>query len=55
MIHVVVMKCLMIPFTILVGLPLLILLSFCEGVRVGDLKIQVSESRFCVPTPQPML
>jgi hypothetical protein len=34
MIHVVVMKCLMIPFSILVDLPLLIyILSFCEGVK----------------------
>jgi hypothetical protein len=34
MIHVVVMECLMIPFTILIGLPLLIYIELLyEGVR----------------------
>jgi hypothetical protein len=40
MIHMVVMKCLMIPFTIFVGLPLLIHIEPYEGVRVGDLKTE---------------
>jgi hypothetical protein len=35
MIYVVVMKYLMIPFTILVGLPLLIHIELFEGVRIG--------------------
>jgi hypothetical protein len=35
MIHVMAMKCLMVPFTVLVGLPLLYILSFYEGVGVG--------------------
>jgi hypothetical protein len=43
MIHVEVMKCLMITFTILVGLPLLNILSFYEEDGVRDLKIEELE------------
>jgi hypothetical protein len=42
MIHVVVMKCVMIPFTILVGVSLLIHMSFYEGSGIRDLKIEES-------------
>jgi hypothetical protein len=44
MIHVVVMKCLMIPLTILDCLPLLTHIEFYEGVGVGDLKTVESEA-----------
>jgi hypothetical protein len=40
MIHMLVMKCLMISFTILVGLPLLCALSLDGGVGVRDLKVK---------------
>jgi hypothetical protein len=45
-IHVVVMKCLMIPFTILVGLPLLIHIELLGRSHSGS---------YCVRTPQPCI
>jgi hypothetical protein len=58
MIHVVAMKCLVVPFTILVGLPLWMyielywaILSFYKGDEVGDLKTEESESEvLCIAT-----
>jgi hypothetical protein len=49
MIHVVVMKCLMMPLTISVGLIFLIHIEFHAGV--GDLKI--GESEFCYQLHSP--
>jgi hypothetical protein len=43
MIHVVVIKSLMIPFTILVSLPLSAHIELYEGVGVRDLKTEVRD------------